>query len=400
MNKGAFWITPAAILLLAGSPVSTPQEIAKHNNDFAFDLYSEIAKTQTGNIFISPFSISTALAMTYAGAAGDNETQMAEVMHFAPNNPAFHTDYGKYQSRLEANAESNIQLRIANRLWGEEKYKLVQDFVDLNAQAYHSPLQKMNFRSAPEGSRMEINKWVEDQTEERIKDLIPPGGINIDTRLVLTNAIYFKGDWLYQFDKKETRDKKFYKADGTKTETPFMNYVGSLNYTETDLAKIIRLPYKGEKQSMIVVLPHKTKDLEKVEAQMNASTFQSVLYAYTPEVILALPKFKMTLPLNLNGYLQNMGMTLAFGADADFSKMTPKNDLFISSVVHKAFIEIDEEGTEAAAATAVIMTLESISVYEPPQPKEFIADHPFLFYIIDDETQAILFMGRLMEPKS
>jgi serpin B len=151
---------------------------------------------------------------------------------------------------------------------------------------------------------------------------------------------------------------------------------------------------------MIVVLPHKTKDLEKVEAQMNASTFQSVLYAYTPEVILALPKFKMTLPLNLNGYLQNMGMTLAFGADADFSKMTPTNDLFISGVVHKAFIEIDEEGTEAAAATAVIMTLESISVNEPPKPKEFIADHPFLFYIIDDETQAILFMGRLMEPKS
>ena len=399
MKKRVLSIAFAALTLLAASPVSSPQEIARSNNDFAFDLYNEIAKSQTGNIFISPFSISTALAMTYAGAAGDNETQMAQVMHFAPNTPGFHLDYGKYLSRLDENAESNIQLRIANRLWGEEKYELAQNFIDLNKAAYNSPLQKMDFIKSPDGSRLEINDWVADKTEQRIKDLIPPGSITTDTRLVLTNAIYFKGDWLYQFDKNETRDKKFYKADGSTIKTPFMNFTGALNYTETDLAKMIRLPYKGGKQSMVIVLPHRTKDLAQVEAQMSAAAFQEVLYAGQPEVILALPKFKMTLPLTLNGYLKDMGMIQAFKEGADFSKMTPTNDLYISDVIHKAFIEIDEEGTEAAAATAVVMTIESVSAQSQPLPLEFIADHPFLFYIIDDETQAILFMGRLMDPK-
>ncbi len=396
-NKALF-LVPLCVIL-AATPASTPKQIAHANNEFAFDLYKEVSKTGTGNIFFSPFSISTALAMTYAGANGSNETEMAKSMNFKPNTPDFHLSYGKYLKTLDKNAKGNIQLRIANRLWGEKTYTLKPEFISLNKEAYNSPLQKMNFIGSPDGSRMEINAWVEKQTEQRIKDLIPPGAITTDTRLVLTNAIYFKGDWLYQFDKKNTRDKKFNLADGSTIKTPFMNFEGALNYAENDLAKMIRLPYKGEKQSMIIVLPHETKNLTRVEEQMNASTFASVLYAQQPEVILALPKFKLTVPLGLNGYLQNLGMHEAFNAGADFSKMTPSNDLWISSVVHKAFIEIDEEGTEAAEATAVIMTIESVGPHTPPKPKEFIADHPFLFYIIDDETQSILFMGRLMEPK-
>ena len=387
------------VVLIAAAPASNPQKIAYSNNVFAFDLYREITKTQKGNVFFSPFSISTALAMTYAGADGSNATEMAAAMHFEPNTPDFHLDYGKYVSALELNAKGNIQLQIANRLWGEKSYQLQNDFITLNEKAYHSPLQKVDFVGSPDGSRVTINDWVADQTEQRIKDLIPPSGITTDTRLVLTNAIYFKGDWLYQFDKKDTRDKKFVLADGSTIKTPFMNSEGALNYAETDLAKMIRLPYKGGKQSMVIVLPNKTDDLAKVEESMNASSFQNIMYAYQPEVILALPKFKMTLPLNLNNNLMNLGMKEAFAQGADFSKMTPSNDLWISSVVHKAFIEIDEEGTEAAAATAVIMTIESVGPHDPPKPKEFIADHPFLFYIIDDETQAILFMGRIMEPK-
>jgi serpin B len=349
-------------------------------------------------VFFSPFSISTALAMTYAGADGSNAKEMASTMHFEPNTRNFHMAYGKYLSALEKSAKGNIQLRIANRLWGEKTYKLHDEFIDLNEEAYHSPLVKVDFIGSPDGSRVKINDWVAEKTEERIKDLIPSGAITTDTRLVLTNAIYFKGDWLYQFDKKDTRDKKFERADGSTIKTPFMHFEGALEYAETDLAKIIRLPYKGKKQSMVVVLPNKTEDLTKVEESMNANSFQYVMRSQRPEVVLALPKFKMTLPLSLNGYLQNLGMKEAFSYGADFSKMTPSNDLWISSVVHKAFIEIDEEGTEAAAATAVIMTVESLGPQDQPKAKEFIADHPFLFYIIDDETQAILFMGRVMEP--
>jgi len=399
MRNAKLLLIGFSILLLAAIPATNPNQIAQDNNAFAFDLYREIVKSQSGNVFISPFSVSTALAMTYAGADGTNASEMADAMHFQANTPEFHLGYGKYLEALEANAKGNIQLRIANRLWGEEKYKLVQDFVDLNREAYHSPLQKMDFKNDSEGSRQEINKWVARQTEQRILDLIPPGGITSDSRLVLTNAIYFKGDWLYQFDKKDTKEKKFFKADGSSLKTPFMNYRGAFDYAENNLAKFIRLPYKGEKQSMVIVLPHETSDMAKVEADMNTGSFQFLAYGYRPEVILALPKFKMTLPLMMNQPLFNLGMHQAFEDGANFKKMTPTNDVHISSVVHKAFIEIDEEGTEAAAATAVIMTIESISVSEPPRPKEFIADHPFLFYIIDDETQAILFMGRLMEPK-
>ena len=377
-----------------------PKQIAKNNNEFAFDLYREIIQKEKGNVFFSPFSISTALAMTYAGANGGTADEMAKTMRFGANTENFHLAYGKYLSTLEKNAKGNIQLRIANRLWGENNYTLMPDFVAINEEAYNSPLQKVNFVSNPESSRQEINTWVANKTEQRIKDLIPPGAITIDTRLVLTNAIYFKGDWLYQFKKKDTRDRKFKLADGNAKKVPFMNFEGALDYSENSAYKMLRLPYKGEKQSMVIVLPNNTKDLSKIETDINASSFEQVFYGYQPEVILALPKFKMTLPLGLNGYLKDLGMHSAFSTNANFSNMSPSNNLFISDVIHKAFIEINEEGTEAAAATAVVMTIESVGQHDPPKPKEFIADHPFLFYIIDNETHAILFMGRIMEPKS
>jgi serine protease inhibitor len=390
-----------AMILFSATPSSEnihPQTIANNNNDFAFNLFREIAKTEKENIFISPFSISTALAMTYAGADKNTADEMEKAMHFMPNNPAFHLGYGDYLKLLKSNAKDHIQLRIANRLWGEKQYELMPSFIELNKQAYESPLQKMNFKGNPEGCRKEINKWVEDKTEQRIKDLIPQGVIDSYTKLVLTNAIYFKGDWLYQFKKNKTKDSKFKLANGKTKKTPFMNWKGGLSYFENDMYKMVNLPYKGEKQSMVVILPHKTDDLGKLESLVNNETFEQLYYDYRPEVVLSLPKFKMTLPLTLNKYLLDLGIKDAFTSIADFSKMTFSNDLYISSVVHKAFIEIDEEGTEAAAATAVVVNVSDSEQNFPPKPMEFIADHPFLFYIVDNETKAILFMGRIMEP--
>lgn len=390
-----------AVILIAAQPSSNKisiKQIAYGNNLFAFELYKEIAKKEKGNIFFSPFSISTALAMTYAGADGKTAEEMASTMHFNANNEEFHMSYGNYLKTLESNAKGNIQLQIANRLWGDEKYDLIPEFLSLNKKAYNSPLEKLNFRENPNDSRIKINDWVAEKTEDRIKNLIPSGAISSDTKLVLTNAIYFKGDWLYKFEKSKTKDRKFNKIDGSKKETPFMNFKGSFSFSQNGFYKSIILPYKGNKQSMLVILPHKNEDLKKVESMMNPSIFSNLMMRNNVEVILSIPKFKITLPLSLNAPIINLGIKEAFAKTANFSKMTKVNDLYISDVIHKAFIEIDEEGTEAAAATAVVMTVTCTSVGQTPKPNEFIADHPFLFYIIDNETQAILFMGKIMEP--
>jgi len=390
----------AGLLFIAATPNaqnSSVTQIAQNNNAFAFELYNQIILEEKGNVFFSPFSISTALAMTYAGADSNTATEMQKAMHFEKNKPMFHSAYGDYLQQLDQNAKGNIKWRVANKLWGDADYVFNADYVDLLEEAYHSPLEKVNYVSAPEWSRQEINTWVADKTEQRIKDLIPEGSITVDTKLVLTNAIYFKGDWLYKFDKKKTKEKKFVLADGNSIKTPFMHFEGAFHITQTENYKMIRLPYKGEKQSMIVVLPNKTDNLASIERAMNTSLFEPLYQEYLPHVELALPKFKLTIPLGLNAPLQNLGIKTAFTNQANFSKMSPSNNLMISDVVHKAFIEIDEEGTEAAAATAVVMVLTSTN--QPAiKPLEFKADRPFLFYIIDDETKAILFMGRLMEP--
>lgn len=373
-------------------------KIAHDNNAFAFDFYHHVTQQENGNIFFSPNSISTALAMTYGGADGTNAEEMQKALHFGPNNISFHDQYGAYLKMLHQHAEGNIQLRIANQLWGENNYEFNQDYLNLIKEAYHAPLKKVDFEGAPDSQRSAINNWVEQKTENKIKDLLPAGSITSDTRLVLANAIYFKGDWLYQFKEKDTKEKDFHLSNGQTVTTPFMNFKGTLGYYENDLFKMVRMPYKGEKQSMIVVLPHETQQMEKVESAINTSYFRKVKYASGLEVILAMPKFKLEKSLGLNGFLESLGMKQAFNAGANFSKMTPSNDLYISTAVHKAFIEIDEKGTEAAAATVIVLGIESVEPSSPPPPKEFIADHPFLFYIIDNESQAILFMGRLMNP--
>lgn len=390
-----------SLILLAADSSSTftPQTIAANNNAFAFDLYQKVAEKEQGNIFFSPFSISTALAMTYAGAVGQTATEMQKTLRFGPNEPEFHFAYGDYLGLLNENAKGHITLNIANRLWAEKHYNLSPEYKKLNKRAYNSPVEKIDFMNQPEESRNTINAWVEEKTEERIKDLLSSGSVNVDTRLVITNAIYFKGDWLYQFKKKNTKDKKFYLADGEKIKVPFMHYRGALSYWYQTDYQLIKLPYKGSKQSMVVALPNEGVSVTDVEKQVKSSSFSHLSESYKPQVELALPKFNMTQPLALGITLQQMGMPTAFSNRADFSQMTgTTNNLAISDVFHKAFIQVDEEGTEAAAATAVVVVLTSTNAPEP-KPIQFTVNRPFLFYIIDDETQSILFMGRIMKPE-
>lgn len=391
--------------LLAATPIhhptDTPFPVAASNTDAAFALYRQIAGDAEGNVFFSPFSISTALAMTYAGADGRTAEEMAGALHYGPNGTAFHQAYGDYLGQLLDQAEGHIDLRIANRLWGDTRYEFDPGFLDLNASAYRSPLALADFQHQPEPSRVRINNWVADQTEQRIQDLIPQGSVSESTRLILTNAVYFKGDWARAFDPDRTADRKFHPTAGAPVLVPFMNSRSSLAFSENDRYKMVRLPYQGDAQSMIIVLPHRDQDLPEVEATFDAAALRTAFHMpQADEVVLSLPKFKMTLPLSLRDHLEAMGMTEAFTPRANFSRMSPDNDLRISDVIHKAFVEIDEVGTEAAAATAVVMEHLSSAMPQQRPTKLFIADHPFLFYIVDDRTQSILFMGRMAQPKS
>jgi serpin B len=396
------WMVPALAATITAVPLGRPTDlpnIALQNNEFAFSLYQQVAAGNENNVFFSPFSISTALAMTYAGAAGSTADAMSSAMNFSANGADFHSAYGNYLDQLELSADGHVDLRIANRLWAERSYALHPTFLDINAAAYRSALQPMNFTTAAEQSREEINQWVAQKTDGRILDLIPQGVINPMTRLVLTNAIYFKGDWLHAFDEKDTQERKFYLKDSAAVDRDFMHRRGNIHYADNERFQLLRLPYKGEKQSMVLVLPKRNVALETVQADMNSTLINKAFQTGQPEVILALPKFKLTIPLSLKDHLVALGMAPAFEEGANFSAMTPSNDLFISEVIHKAFIEIDEKGTEAAAATAVVMQQTSSSYGPPKSPKIFTADRPFLFYIVDNESQSILFMGRIMDPQ-
>lgn len=401
MKKIGFLLIILTILISGASPkrrLPDASYYAEQNNKFAFELYKKITENTTGNIFMSPFSISSALALTYAGANGPTEKEMSTALFFDQNEPFFHYGYGAYATQLLTNAQANVELAIANQLWGEKTYPLQEDFVRINKQAYHAELISMDFIHSPNKERLVINNWVASQTKNRIQDLLPAGSVDTDSRLVLTNAIYFKGDWLTKFDQKKTRERLFKKTETDAKKIAFMHAWADLRYYENNDFQMVNLPYKGDQQSMVVVLPKDPQHMSLVADQMNTGQLAKGVMAPKVKVNLAFPKFKLTRNLELNNYLKEMGMKSAFQKGADFSKMTSLNDLWISGVVHKAFIEIDEKGSEAAAATAVVMTTESLAPSRVPEPKVFVADHPFLIYIIDNETKAILFMGRITDP--
>lgn len=381
-------------------PVNGVNNLVDGNNTFALDLYQTL-RTQNGNLILSPYSISLALAMTHAGARSETEAQMAQVMHFPPQaqlHPAFNALDLQLQKQ-PANPKKDqepLQLNIANAVWAEQTFSFLPEYLNTLALNYGAGIRLSDFINKPEPTRKEINDWVNDQTKEKIQNLLPEGTVNPDTRMVLVNAIYFKADWLDQFDANDTRDLPFTLLDGSKVNAPMMRQEMRIPYTSGDGYQAIELPYAGN-AAMEIIVPDEGR-FEEIESALDYTMLSEILAGLEQStVILRLPKFEFESSFLLSDALAGMGMPAAFDRNAaDFSGMTGKKDLFISDVVHKAFVAVDEEGTEAAAATAVIMEAAGAAM---PEGIILVIDRPFVFLIRDLQSGQILFIGRVLDPQ-
>ncbi len=376
-------------------------DLVNSSNEFSFDMYREFIDGDE-NIFFSPYSITIALGMAYEGARGETATEMQMVIELPEDDEERRGMVRALQSSLNPDS-SNYQLSTANAYWLKQGEDLNDDYQGAIENDYLAGGQELDFGGDPSGSREIINDWVEDQTNDRIQDLIPEGLIDIMTYMILTNAIYFKADWKWQFDEEATDDRSFELSDGTNTAVQTMNICDDeidLNYAENDDVQMLQLPYKDEELSMYILLP-KENDISKLESDLSRKYVDDLKSDMYGEYVNAyLPKFKFELKYGLNEHLINMGMPKAFDpGEADFSgiKEDGQRGLFISSVIHQSFVEVNEEGTEAAAATAVVMTLGSVDDDEP-EPVTFRADHPFIFFIEHKATGQILFMGKVEDP--
>lgn len=378
--------------------------IARANNAFAADLYGQL-KSGDGNLFFSPYSISLAFGMAGAGAGGSTAGQMGRVLHLDGSLAEATVAQGELQSLLNAiQSEGNIQLTIANSIWPEQTYPFRQDYLTLLDEHFKVSVSPCDFRGQPGIERKRINQWVEDHTSDRIKDLMPEGSVSTMTRLVLANAVWFKGNWAEQFKEGATQPTPFFTASGGQVSVPMMTQKESFLYaehprlrnTEHPELQVLAMPYAGDDLSMVVLLPQAKDGLAALESKLSAQNLKEWTDGLRrKEVVVHLPKFKAESSFDLNRSMQALGMINAFAAgQADFSGMTDRNDLFISDAMHKAFIEVNEEGTKAAAATGIGIVATSVQ----PMPVTFRADHPFLYLIRHEATGAILFMGRMMDP--
>jgi serpin B len=393
----------APIAQAAERPAVKPEDraaVVKGANDFALELYAQL-RGEDGNLFFSPYSISTALAMTYAGARGQTADEMAKTLHFPTDPERLHPTLAVLIREMnDPGKPRGYRLSVANALWGQKGYAFRNDFLKLVRDNYDAGLNELDFHTATEAARQTINAWVEKQTQDKIKELLQPGILDADTRLVLTNAIYFKGDWVYQFEQKLTQEGDFHVSGRQSVRAPLMNMVnekGTFKYLKGDGFRALELPYSGKHLSMVLFLPEKVDGLTEFEKGLTAAKVNASIAKLQPtyEVRVTLPKFKMTREFKLKDVLMKMGMRRAFEpGEADFSGMTGSRDLFLSAVVHKAFVHVNEEGTEAAAATAVV-TKPTAVLRDPPI---FRADHPFLFLIRDNRSGSILFLGRVANP--
>ena len=376
------------------------RQLISGNSAFAFDLYQAI-REEKGNLFYSPYSISLALAMTYAGARGETAQEMADTLHFVLSQDCLHPAFNSVDLELARRGEGaegkhgeGFRLNIVNAIWGQEGYKFLAEFLDLLAENYGAGLRLLDFVNAPEESRITINEWVSDQTEGKIEDLIPQGVINALTRLVLTNAIYFNAAWEHAFEEDMTDDGTFYLLDGAQVTVPMMKQTESFPYSEGEGYQAVELPYERRELSMVILLSQ-AGEFEAFEGSLDAQRVDTIVKELAPrQVALSMPRFEFESGFQLAQVLAEMGMPDAFTGTADFSGMDGTRDLFIRDVVHKAFVSVDEAGTEAAAATAVVMALKAL----PPTPIEVTVDHPFVFVIRDIQTDAILFVGRVVNP--
>lgn len=364
-------------------------------NTFAFEVFVKSGK-ENENKFMSPFSISAALAMTYAGAKTETEKQMSNVLHFSLDQKSFHKEFKVLIDSLVKLNKKGLDLKIANSLWIQKDYVFLKEYLTFVDTYYKSGVKKTDFKKQTEKSRQDINKWVELQTNNKIKELIKPNILSQLTRLVLVNAIYFKGQWDNTFDKQYTQDGEFLAEGKNSVKVPFMNKMDQYRYFENDFFQLLDIPYQNKSVSMIIMLPKKNDGLQELENFLTWKQFDAFNSSMVYEKVnIYLPKFNITSEFELKDILSAMGMPLAFGKDADFSGITGNTDLMIDKVIHKTFINVNESGTEAAGSTAVVLVEKSGM---PSKPFEFKANHPFVFVIKDNISNCILFIGRLSNP--
>ncbi|MBW3002652.1 serpin family protein [Candidatus Woesearchaeota archaeon] len=373
-----------------GATAEGVAELVKANNQFGIDIYDNLSQTP-GNVFISPWSLASALSMTYEGARGQTADEMKDVLHL-PDAEVRHSSFAKLFNDINKK-DKDYQLYTANALWAQKDYPFLPEYMNLVEKYYAGKATNVDFAGNTEQARLTINKWVEDHTNNKIKELFEPGILSSMTRLVLTNAIYFKGNWAKQFDKSATHDADFKVDKDTTVQVDMMSmHDEDFNYYEDDTLQVLEMPYEGDELSMMVLLPK--EGLEKIESTISAENIDAWRNSLHQESLdVYMPKFTFETKYGLVGVLKKLGMPTACSMDADFSGMDGSQILFIHSVIHQAFVEVNEEGTEAAAATGVEMAFKAM-----PMVKTFRADHPFIFLIQERNSGNILFMGRVVDP--
>lgn len=398
------WLAVGALVVLAIGARAVEREVierqkaaaAEGMNAFGLDLYGVLAK-QEGNLFLSPYSIHTVLTMTWAGARGQTAEQMARILHLPEKTAWLHAALHRLTREVEqAGGRREPMLRVANALWGQKGEPFLESFLDLLSRRYGGALREVDFVGETERARRTINEWASDRTEGKIEDLVPRDIITKGTRLVLANAIYFKGLWESPFDEDDTRKSPFYVSAEEVVEVPMMYQEEEFAYAEGEGYRALELPYKGGELAMVVLLPNQRGGLGALESELDGQeVFSTLGRMQQREVHVYLPRFRLESALGLEEVLSSMGMTDAFSpGKADFSGINGRRNLSISAVLHKAFVKVDEEGTEAAAATGGMVGAASLA----PRPVVFRADHPFIFLIRHRPTGLVLFAGRLADP--
>jgi len=410
MSQETTWTDPSNRIQLVGSM-----------NRFAFRLFEQVCRGRTDNLFLSPSSISTTLAMTLAGSGGETQDELMASLGFPFSDAKL---YEAFRELSECTRTGGVEFRSVNRIWGQSSYSFLADFFRVTREYFGAELSEVDFKNDVESARLQINSWVAEQTANRITDLIPPGCLDHMARLVLTNAVYFLGSWDEAFDKDRTHEADFFMSPGNAAKVPMMHQAESFQYGKCESFQVLEMPYKsygivtetvevqgeeceqpcrvdeeGSDFSLVVLLPRPEVDLETVAQQLAAESIQGVPRLGHREVRVYLPRFRVDSEFFLGDTLQQLGMHKSFSLnDADFSRMSNDPEgLFISEVLHKAFVEVNEEGTEAAAATGVFMVAGCAGA--TPPPVDFRADRPFIFLIRDTATGLVHFVGRYMGPQ-
>ncbi len=372
-------------------------QIASSNNNFAFDLYNKLSE-EKNNVFFSPYSISSALSMTLAGAKENTSLEISKALHIKTNEDSLYNSIKSFNdSLLSATKNTDIKLNTANSLWIDFSFNFLSEYLELVETYFDAELKEVDFKNQTDKSRMQINRWVEEKTNNKIQDLLKAGVVKADTSLILVNAIYFFGQWQEPFSKNSTKEKDFNLSDDSSVKSMFMHKLDSFPYMENSKLQMIEIPYQKNKLVMDIVLPKNNKDLNQDSFISEKTLNEQLSELKGTRVSLAMPKFKTESTFTLPQALTSLGIKDAFNqSKADFSGISGGRDFFIGNVIHKAFVEVDEVGTEAAAATAI--TMRATGILNPDPPKDFFANKPFIFFIREPGSGLILFMGRINNP--